>query len=119
MHILLDDFHQGVKYSAQIAIHQAKLRREGNFTDQKYLSISSLKIVYLHINRKTCYDKNSERENRVQKKCTFCGVANHSAENVSKGSERKSKNLMRLLIQKTDVRISCLKNVLDADLNII
>ena len=27
MHIFLDNFHKGVKYSAQIASHQAELRR--------------------------------------------------------------------------------------------
>ena len=41
MHTFLDNFHQGVKYSAQIAIHQAELRREEKFTDQKSLNISS------------------------------------------------------------------------------
>ena len=35
MLIFLDNFHQGGKYSAQIAIHQAELRREENFKDQK------------------------------------------------------------------------------------
>ena len=34
MHILLDDFRQGGKYTAQIAIQQAYLRREVTFTDQ-------------------------------------------------------------------------------------
>ena len=39
MHTFLDNFHQGGKYSAQIAIHQEELRREETFTDQKlYLS---------------------------------------------------------------------------------
>ena len=42
MHILLDDFDQGGKYTAQIASHQAGLRREEMFTEQKCLSISSL-----------------------------------------------------------------------------
>ena len=42
MHTFMDNFHQGGKYSAQIASHQAELRREENFTDQKYLNISSL-----------------------------------------------------------------------------
>ena len=28
MHIFLDNFHQGGKYSAQIASHQAELRRK-------------------------------------------------------------------------------------------
>ena len=42
MHTFLDNFRQDGKYSAQIAIHQAGLRREYNFTDQKSLNISSL-----------------------------------------------------------------------------
>ena len=42
MHIFLKTFHQAGKYTAHIAIHQADLRREGKFTDKKYLSISSL-----------------------------------------------------------------------------
>ena len=41
MHIFLDNFHQGVKHSAQIAIHQAELRREEKITDQN--------IYLLHI----------------------------------------------------------------------
>ena len=35
MHTFLDNFHQGRKYSAQIASHQAELRREEKLTDQK------------------------------------------------------------------------------------
>ena len=42
MHIFLDNFHQFKKYTAQIAIHQAESIKEGKFTEQKYLSISSL-----------------------------------------------------------------------------
>ena len=42
MHTFLDNFHQGGKYSARIASHQAELRREEKFTDQKSLNISSL-----------------------------------------------------------------------------
>ena len=40
MHTFLDNFHQGGKYSTQIASHQAELRREETFTDQKSLNIS-------------------------------------------------------------------------------
>ena len=47
MHILLDNFHQVRKYTAKIASHQAGLRREENFTDQKYFSISSLQTDFL------------------------------------------------------------------------
>ena len=42
MHTFLDNFHQSGKYSAQIANHQAELRREETFTDQKSLNITSL-----------------------------------------------------------------------------
>ena len=42
MHIFLDNFHQGGNYMKKIANHQAELRREGNFTDKKYLSITYL-----------------------------------------------------------------------------
>ena len=42
MHTFLENFHQGGKYSAQIASHHAELRKEEKFTDQKYLSILSL-----------------------------------------------------------------------------
>ena len=80
MHIFLDKFHQGGKYSAQIASHQAELRREGNFTDQKNLSDSSLKTDYLNLGISSVFWRNSERENTFQKKCTFCGGVNHSAE---------------------------------------
>ena len=34
MHRFLDNFHQGGKYSNQIASHQGKLRREESFTGQ-------------------------------------------------------------------------------------
>ena len=80
MHIFLDNFHQGGKYAAQIAIHQEELRREGKFTDQKYLSITSLQTDYLNLYTSSGSGRNNKRENLVQKKCTFCGVANHSAE---------------------------------------
>ena len=49
MHTFLDNFHQGGKYSAQIASHQSGLRKEEKITDQKYLSISSLQTDYLSI----------------------------------------------------------------------
>ena len=60
MHTFLDKFHQGGKYYAQIASYQAELRREGNFTDQKYLSISSLQTDYINIDSRSGCGKNSE-----------------------------------------------------------
>ena len=35
MHIILEIFNKGGKYSAQIEIHQAEFRREEKFIDQK------------------------------------------------------------------------------------
>ena len=49
MHTFLDNFHQGGKYSAQIASHQADLRRDEKFTHEKLLNISSLQTDYLNI----------------------------------------------------------------------
>ena len=91
MHIFLYKFHQGVKYSAQIFSHQAELRREGNFTDQKYLSISSFQTDYLNLDRISGCGKNSEIANLVQKKCKFCGGANPSAEKNQKYQQGKLK----------------------------
>ena len=80
MHIFLDDFHQGGKYSAQIASHQAELRIEGTFTDQEYLSISYLHTDYLNLDISSGFVRNIERANTIQKKCTFWGCVNHSEE---------------------------------------
>ena len=60
-HIFLDNFHQGGKYSARMASHQAELRRERNSTDQKYLSISSLQTGYLNFDSRSDCAKNGEK----------------------------------------------------------
>ena len=86
--------HQGGKYSAQIASHQAELRREGNFTDQKSFNISSLKTDYINIDSSSIFSRNSERSHDVQRKCTFCGGTNHSLEKCFK-SIRKEKEKAR------------------------
>ena len=92
MHIFLDNFHQGGKYSAQIASHQAELRKEETFTDQKYLSILSLQTDYINLDSRSGCGKNSERSNIVQKKCTFCGSDNHSAEKCFKRMRKEKGN---------------------------
>ena len=84
MHTFLDSFHQGGKYSAQIASHQAELRREEKFTYQKYLSISYLNNDYLNLDSISGFGINSERANTVHTKCTFCGGTNHSTEKYFK-----------------------------------
>ena len=84
MHTFLDNFHQSGKYSAQIASHQAELRREEKFTGQQSLNISSLQTDYLNLDSSLGSISNSERAHDVQTKCTFCGGNNHSAEKFFK-----------------------------------
>ena len=84
MHIFLDNFHQGGKYNAKVESHQAELRWEGKFTDQKYLYNTSLYTDYLNGDISSGSGKNNERANIVHKKYTPCGGANHSAENYFK-----------------------------------
>ena len=59
MHTFLENFHQGGKYSAQIASHQEELRIEEKFTDQKSLNISSLQTDYLNLYRSSGVGRNS------------------------------------------------------------
>ena len=59
MHIFPDNFHQGGKHYSQIAIHQAELRRKGDFTDQKSLFISSLQTDYLNLDNFSGCGRNS------------------------------------------------------------
>ena len=66
MHILLDKFHQGGKYTFQIASHQAELIREETFTEQKYSSILFIQTDYLNIYSSSY--RNNEGENIVQVK---------------------------------------------------
>ena len=84
MHASLDNFHQGGKYSAQIASHQAELRREETFTDQKLLNILSLQTYYLNLHSSLGFGRNSERAHAFHTKCTFCGGTNHCAEKCFK-----------------------------------
>ena len=65
MHTFMDNFQQGGKYSDQIASHQAELKREETFTDQKSLKISSLQTDYLNIDSSSSFDRDSERANVV------------------------------------------------------
>ena len=84
MHTFLDNFEEGGKYSAQIASHQAELRREEKFTDQKSLNISSLQTDYLNLDSSSGFDRDSDRAYDVQTECTFCGGVNHSSEQFFK-----------------------------------
>ena len=84
MHTFLDIFHQGGRYSAQIAIHQSELRREENFIDKKYLSISSLQTGYLNLYSSSDFGINVERSNNAHTKCIFCGGVNQCSEKCFK-----------------------------------
>ena len=65
----LDNFNQGGKYSAQIASHQAELRREEKFNDQKSLNISSLQTDYLNLDISSSGSgRHNERAHSVQAK---------------------------------------------------
>ena len=68
MQTFLDDFNQGGQYSAQIASHQAELKREKKFTDQKSLNISSLQTDYLNIESSSGSSRNIEGSHAVQTK---------------------------------------------------
>ena len=85
MHPFLDNFYQSRKYSAQFASHQAEMRREEKFPDQKCLNISTLQNDYLNLdNSLSGSSRHNERAHSVQTKCTFCGLNNHSAEKCFK-----------------------------------
>ena len=84
MHTFLDNFEEGGKYSAQIASHQAELRKEQKFTDQKSFNILSLQTDYLSLDSGSGFYRGSERAHAVQPECTFCGGINHYAEQCFK-----------------------------------
>ena len=45
MHTFMDNFHQGVKYSAQIPSHQAEWGREETFTDEKHWTYHPYRLI--------------------------------------------------------------------------
>ena len=83
-HTFLDNFHQGGRYSSQIASHKSELRREEKITDQKYWSISSLQTDYINLDSRSGFGRNGETSNTVHKKCNCFGGVNHSAEKCFK-----------------------------------
>ena len=92
MHKFLNNFHQGGKYSAQLAIQQAELRREENFPGQHFLNISSLQTDYLNLDSSSSgSSRHNKRAHSVQTKCTFCGLNNHYEEKCFKriGQEKE------------------------------
>ena len=116
MHTFINNFRQGGKYSTQIANHQAELRREETFTDEKSLSIPYLQTDYLNLDIISGCGRNSEREKMFIKSALFVEVLITLQKNVSKGSEGKNKKPVRLVIWTTDKQSGLLENVLDVDL---
>ena len=85
MHTFMDNFSQSGKYSAQLASHQAELRREELYPDQKCLNISSLQTDYLSLdNINSGSNRHNEKANSVHTTCTYCGLSNHSVEKCFK-----------------------------------
>ena len=102
MHTFLDNFHQGGKYSAQIASYQVELRIKESFTDQKSLNISSLQTDYLNLDSSSGFGRKIEGANSVQKNYTFCGGTNHSTEKCFRMIRQENKKLVRLVLRTTD-----------------
>ena len=95
MHTFLDNFQQSGKYSAQLASHQAELRREEKYPDQKCLNISSLQTEYLNLDSsQSSQGKYNEKANSAKSKCTYCGLTNYSVEKCFKNI-RKEKEKAR------------------------
>ena len=69
------------------------MRREEKFINQKSLNISSLQIDYLNLDSSSGFDRNIERAHAVQKKCTFCGGTNHSAEKCFKRIRKENEKV--------------------------
>ena len=60
MYTFLNNFQEGGRYYAKISGHQAELKREEKFVDQKVFSISNLQIYSLNLDDSV---KNTERAN--------------------------------------------------------
>ena len=107
MHTFLDNFEEGGKYSAQIASHQAELRREEKFTDQKSLNISSLQTDYLNLDSSSSSSSiHNNRAHSVQATCTFFGDNNHSAGKCFKWI-RKEKEKIRAVDASSNRNSEC------------
>ena len=107
MHTFLDDFHQSGKYSAQLASHQAKLRKEGKYPDQKCLNISYLQTDYMNLDSSVSgSSRHNDRAHYVMIKCTFCGLNNHSAEKCFKRI-RQEKEKARAVDVSSNRNLNC------------
>ena len=97
MYTFLDNYHQGVKYSAHMESHQDYLRREEKIVDHKSLSISALQINDLNLESSV---KNTERASLYQSRCSDCG-GSHPTENTLSNIEK-----ILEIINKTSISVT-------------
>ena len=117
MHTFLDNFQQSGKYSAQLASHQAELRREGKYPDQKFLSVSSLQTKYLNLDSSLSgSSKHNEKANSAKAKFKYCGLSNHSVEKCFKTIRKEKEKARSVGTSSNKIQ---LRNDIDADLKII
>ena len=120
MHTFLDNFHQSRKYLAQLASHQAFLRREKKDPDQKCLNVSSLQTEYLNLDSSISgSSKHNEKANSAKAKCTYCGISNHSVGGCFKNIRKEKEKARSAGTSSKQIQIVQLVNALDADLKII
>ena len=120
MHTFLNNFYQSGKYSAQLASHQAELRRKEKYPDQKFLNLSSLQTDYLNLdNSVSGSSRHNERAQSIQKKCTFCGLNNHSVGKCFKNNRKEKEKTRAAGTSSNKNSDRPARKNLDVDLNII
>ena len=82
------------------------------------MNISSLQTDYLNLDISSDLGEIEREQTLFRQSAPFVEVLITLQKNVSKGLDRKRKNLVRLVLQKTDKRNRYLKNILDADMKI-
>ena len=80
MHIFLDNFHRGGKYTAQIASHQVEVTIEETFTDQKSLYTTYLQTDYLNLDRSSVLVEIMREQILFRQNAILGGGYNHSSE---------------------------------------
>ena len=96
MHTFLDNFQQSGKYSDQLAIHQAELRREEMYPDQKCLNISSLQTEYLNldISQSSQGKHNEKKQNLPRQSAHILDLLTLLWKNVSKIIGKRKRKLV-------------------------
>ena len=120
MHTFMDNFQQSGKYSAQLGRHQAELRREEQYPDQKCLNISSLQTEYLNLDSSQSGSrKHNEKAHSAKANCTYCGLSNHSVEKCFIKTRKEKEKARSVGTLSRKIQIVQIRNALDADSKII